>query len=201
MAEIVVRIAVVVDRVDSVAVVDVPVALVVHPRQPAAFRHVVPEVGGEIGVDVRLGLHTGVEQAHRNSVASYGEVPGLDGVDVVTRSASELPGVLPVPLEIERGIVGSGVVDVGEEVGLRVHDFGKPLVGGHRAGNVERVRKLEEAEVRDDVVSADGRGSEARVDAGNGCGGHVTSEPDQQLSRNVGMGPTDDRQPSDGPGG
>ena len=144
------RIAISVDEVVPVDVIDVAVAVVVDPVAWDLSR-VYPHVRSQVRMRV---VDAGIDDGDHHRAAARVGVPGLIGVNVGARRASELAGVVKSPQVGEVRVVGNGLrglVD-GEDV-VRLHDLD---LGAARHLPPDRVEVLVGLELQP-APSVDGR--------------------------------------------
>src|SRR5262249_36880628 len=111
------RVAVPVDEVVAVVVVNEAIAVVVGVVAGDLPR-VMPHVGGQVRVRV---VHPGVEDGDDDAAAPGGDVPGLVGVDVGVGRAGGLPSVEEAPVARQGGVVRHpGAAQ--DDIGLGVQD-------------------------------------------------------------------------------
>ena len=112
------RIAVVVDEVIAVDVVDVTVHVVVD-AVARDLTGVDPHVRSQVGMRV---IHAGVDDGHDNVGRSGRDVPRLGRINVSIDHAAELAGVVHAPQIAEERIVGNRLHRVYDEVRFDVDD-------------------------------------------------------------------------------
>src|SRR5262249_15114969 len=112
-------VAVVVDEVVAVNVIDVAVAVVVD-AVAGDLAGVGPDVGRQVGMVI---VHAGVDGRHEDAAGARGDVPRLGGVDVGIDGAAALAGVVQAPERAEGGVIGD-LVQGDLKIGLRRQDEG-----------------------------------------------------------------------------
>jgi hypothetical protein len=131
-------IAVVVEEVVAVDVVDEAVVVVIN-AVAGDLAGVDPDVGGEVGMGV---IDAGVDDGHDDVAAAGGAVPGLGCVDVGVERAAALSGVVQAPQRAELRIVGD-LVDLEAVAGNGGHDAGAGAIGGERGLDGDAARQLD----------------------------------------------------------
>ena len=141
-------VGIVVGGVDSEAVVDLTVAVVIDPVV-VAVRRVTEHVRGQVRVGV---VDSRVDHGHDDVAAPGREVPGFGGIDVRVREPTGLAHVAQSPEIAETWVAGSRL-DFDDPVRLRIDDIGKLPVEGdgfldlHPDWNSHRVKAFDDREV------------------------------------------------------
>ena len=142
------RVGVIVEGVDTEAVVDVTVAVVIDSVTVAILR-VAEHVRGQVLVRV---VDSRVEHGHDDVAAPGAHVPGSNDIDVCMGHPAARAGIGQSPEIAEAWIVGSGLA-LDDPVRLRIDDIGRRLVEGegffdiHPGRKFHRVKAVDEREI------------------------------------------------------
>ena len=158
VARVIPGIRVVVRRVDTDAIVDHAVAVVIDPVGDAVARAAI-HVAGQVLVVV---VDARVDHGHHDVAAPGGDVPRLHRVDVRVGHAATLARVVEAPEAAEARIVGRRLM-LDDPVGLRVEDRGMATIVPERVLDPHSTREAHSMQVLDDREALVNSGADRRV--------------------------------------